>query len=77
MRAKLASAILYLCSDIFKEHHLFQYLSRQDIADFASITVESAVKFLKEFENDQFISLEGKAIIIKNKKALEELDLRG
>lgn len=77
MRGKLASVILYLCSEDFNKYQIFQFLSRQDIADFASITVESAVKFLKEFENDELIKLEGKAIIIKNVDALKELDLRG
>lgn len=57
--------------------NIFQFLSRHDIADFASITVESTVKFLKEFENDQLISLKGKNIIIKNLQGLKNLDLRG
>ena len=77
MRGKLASAILYLTSEDFQNENIFQYLSRQNIADFASITVESTVKFLKEFENDQLISLAGKEIIIKNQQGLKDLDLRG
>lgn len=77
MRGKLASAILYLCADEFKNDNIFQFLSRQDIADFASITVESTVKFLKEFENDQLIALTGKEIIIKNREGLQALDLNG
>ena len=77
MRGKLASAILYLCSEEFKDDHLFQYLTRQDIADFASITVESTVKFLKEFEKDGLISLNGKAILIKNLQGVKDLYLRG
>lgn len=77
MRGKLASAILYLSSEQFKEDNIFQFLSRQDIADFASITVESTVKFLKEFEKDGLIMLEGKDILIKDEKGLKELDLKG
>jgi len=77
MRGKLASAILYLCSDEFQNEGIFRFLTRQNIADFASITVESTVKFLKEFENDQLISLKGKEIIIKNRQGLKDLDLRG
>lgn len=77
MRGKLASAILYLSSDEFKDDHVFQFLSRQDIADFASITVESTVKFLKEFEKDKLINLEGKDVVIINKQGLIDLDLRG
>ncbi len=66
MRGKLASAILYLSSEEFQGENLFQYLTRQDIADFASITIESAIKFLKEFEKEGIIALEGKDIIITN-----------
>jgi CRP/FNR family transcriptional regulator len=77
MRGKLASAILYLTSDEFKDDNVFQFLTRQNIADFSSITVESTVKFLKEFEKDGFIKLEGKNILIKNKQGLEDVNLRG
>jgi CRP/FNR family transcriptional regulator, polysaccharide utilization system transcription regulator len=77
MRGKLASAILYLTSDEFEDDSVFQFLTRQNIADFASITVESTVKFLKEFERDGFIKLEGKNILIKNKQELEDINVRG
>lgn len=77
MRGKLASAILYLSSEEFKDDHVFHFLSRQDIADFASITVESTVKFLKEFENDGLISLNKKDIIINDLQGLKDLDLKG
>ncbi|MFA9392902.1 MAG: Crp/Fnr family transcriptional regulator [Prolixibacteraceae bacterium] len=77
MRGKLASALLYLSSDEFVDENVFQYLNRQDIADFSSITLESAVKFIKEFEKEGIIGLDGKNIIIQNAKKLEEINLRG
>lgn len=77
MRGKLASALLYLSADEFADEDIYQYLTRQDIADFASITVESAIKFIKEFEKEGIIILDGKKIRIKNKKMLEEINLRG
>ncbi len=77
MRGKLASALLYLSSDDFIEENVFQYLNRQDIADFSSITLESAVKFIKEFEKEGLLELEGKDIKITNKKKLENIELRG
>jgi CRP/FNR family transcriptional regulator, polysaccharide utilization system transcription regulator len=54
MRGKLASALLYLSSEEYLKEDVFQYLTRQDIADFASITIESAVKFIKDFERKEF-----------------------
>lgn len=43
MRGKLASTILYLSSEKYKDDDVFQYLSRQDIADFASIDLTREV----------------------------------
>jgi len=77
MRGKLASALLYLSSEEFIEEDVFQYLTRQDIADFASITIESAVKFIKEFEKDGILKLTGKDIKIINKVRLGEIAKRG
>lgn len=64
MRGKLASALFYLTNEDFKDDNLFLHLNRQDIADFASITIESAIKFLKEFEKEGIIKLDGKNIDI-------------
>lgn len=77
MRGKLASALIYLSSDEFKDEDVYEYLTRQNIADFASISVESAVKFIKEFEKKGIIELHGKRVSIKNKNKLEEANLRG
>jgi len=77
MRGKLASALLYLSSEKFNDENVYEYLTRQNIADFASISVESAVKFIKEFEKENIISLDGKKIRIEDKKLLEEINLRG
>lgn len=74
MRGKLASALLYLSSDKFSDIKIFPELSRQDLANFASIATESAIKFLKEFEKEEIISLEGKDISILDRKKLEHLE---
>jgi len=77
MRGKLASTLLYLSQDEFIDEEIFQYMSRQDIADFASISTESAIKFLKEFEKEGILSLNGKDIEITDKGKLEDIALRG
>jgi len=77
MRGKLASALLYLTHDELSDTNIFQYLTRQDIADFASITIESAIKFLKEFEKDGIISLNGKDITINDRQSLEMISKNG
>ncbi len=73
MRGKLASALLYLSSDQFKDEDAFEYLTRQEIADFASITIESAIKFIKEFEKEGIINLDSKKVVIANRNALQKI----
>ncbi|MBN2214704.1 MAG: Crp/Fnr family transcriptional regulator [Bacteroidales bacterium] len=77
MRGELASALLYLSADEYVEQDVFQYLTRQDIADFANIAAESTIKFLKEFEKEGLLALKGKDIIIMNKDRLSVIGRRG
>jgi CRP-like cAMP-binding protein len=73
MRGKLASSLLYLSREEFLKEQVFEYLTRQELADFASVSAESAIKFLKEFEKDQIVRLDGKNIEITDRKKLEML----
>jgi CRP/FNR family transcriptional regulator len=77
MRGKLASALLYLSSDEFKDEDVFEYLTRKEIADFASITSESAIRFIKEFEKEGILDTKNKKIIISDKEALENISRTG
>ena len=77
MRGKLASSLLYLSRGEFIREEVFLCLTRQDIADFASISTESAIKFLKEFEKEGIIKLEGKDIRIIDRKALTTTSKNG
>lgn len=77
MNGRMADALLYL--DLFKHGHpeIFQLLSRKEMADFAGISTESAVKLLKSFEKDGLIILDEKNIRIVNRESLIELSKRG
>ena len=77
MRGKLASALLYLSQDEFLNENIFENLSRQELADFASISTESAIKFLKEFEKEGIVNLKGKNIEIIQQEKLEQLSKNG
>jgi CRP/FNR family transcriptional regulator len=77
MRGKLATALLYLSSEAFKGEEVFSYLTRQDIADFASISVESVIKFLKEFEKEGIVTLHNKDISITDPRRLSEISVKG
>jgi len=65
------------CKECKSASLCFQYLSRQDIADFASVSTESAIKFTKEFEKGGILKLEGKEIKIVDKDKMMEIAERG
>jgi CRP/FNR family transcriptional regulator len=77
MRGKLASALIYLSSEEFKNFSIFQYLTRQDIAGFASISTESAIKFLKEFEKEGIVNIVGKCVEIIDATRLSHISEKG
>ena len=77
MRGKLASSLLYLSREEFLKEKVFEYLTRHEIADFASISTESAIKFLKEFEREGIIQLDKKDISILDREKLQDISRNG
>jgi len=77
MNGRLAGTLLYLDSLRSEAPDIFQFLSRKDLADFAGISTESAVKLLKLFEKDGLIELDEKDVILKNHGSLSEISKRG
>lgn len=77
MNGRLAEILLYMNDMKAAYPEIFQLLSRKDLADFAGISTESAVKLLKSFEKDGLIELHDKDIILKNHETLAELSRRG
>jgi len=77
MNGRMAETLLYI--DTFKKEHpeIFQLLSRKDVADFAGVSTESAVKLLKSFEKDGTISLKEKDVTIIKPDQLAEVSKRG
>ena len=57
MNGRIADTLLYVDSLKAENSEIFQLLSRKDMADFAGISTESAVKLLKSFEKDGLIEL--------------------
>lgn len=77
MNGRLAETLLYLDGLKPQNPEIFQLLSRKDIADFAGISTESAVKLLKSFEKDGLILLNDKDISIRDAGGLTEISKRG
>ena len=77
MNGKMADALLYLAKEEFTQYDIFSQLTRKDLADFAGISTESAVKIIKSFERDGILELNDKRIIIKNKEQLTDISEKG
>jgi CRP/FNR family transcriptional regulator len=77
MNGRMADTLLYLDSLKFQYHDIFQLLSRKDMAEFAGISTESAVKLLKSFEKDGLIELQEKDIVLVNSAGLQEISKKG
>lgn len=77
MNGRMADTLLYLDSLKPANPEIFQLLSRKDLADFAGISTESAVKLLKSFEKDGLIELNEKDVRLINMAELQEISKKG
>jgi CRP-like cAMP-binding protein len=77
MNGRMADTLLYIDSLKTEKPEIFQLLSRKDIADFAGISTESAVKLLKSFEKDGLIRLNEKDIQVIQHSVLTEISRKG
>ena len=77
MNGRMAEVLLYLDGMRNENSHIFHLLSRKDIAEFAGISTESAVKLLKSFEKDGLIELNEKDITIIYPNGLAEISKKG
>jgi CRP/FNR family transcriptional regulator len=77
MNGHMADALLYLSSGNFDGLEVTALLTRKEIADFAGISTESAVKILKSFEKEGILNLNEKSVIIRNRERLEEISKHG
>jgi len=74
---RMATVLLNLSPENFGGEDIFRHLSRRELADFAGISTEGAVKVLKSFERDGLIKLSDKNIIILDHSRLEEISRVG
>jgi CRP/FNR family transcriptional regulator len=77
MNGRMADTLLYIDRLKAETPEIFQLLSRKEIADFAGISTESAVKLLKSFEKDGLVELNEKDIVVINHKELAEISKKG
>lgn len=69
---KVASTLLYLSNSSFKLHTL-SLLSRKDLAELSSVSVESLNKILQQLRSDGIIEIIKTEIVIKRRDVLEKI----
>ena len=77
MHGRIADALIYLEEEIFESGIIGSEISRQDIADYTSMSKDSAIRILKEFERDSIIQLDGKNIKVIDIQRLNSISING
>lgn len=77
MHGRIADALIYLSGEIYESNKIGAEISRQDIADYTSMSKDSAIRILKEFERDRIIQLEGKTIEVIDGDRLRSVSVNG
>jgi CRP-like cAMP-binding protein len=77
MHGRVADALIYLNEEIFTSTIIGEEISRQDIADYSSMSKDSAIRVLKEFERDQIINLDGRRIEVLDSDRLADISDKG
>ncbi len=75
-RGKVADVLLYL-TKLDHQEPVFRHLSRQDLADMANISMENAIRTLKEFTVEGLISIDRKDIHILHADGLRRVSQIG
>lgn len=77
MHGRMADALLYLCRLSINDDSVLSFLSRKDIAGFANISMEGAVRILTEFKIEGIIDEKKKRLVILDEQRLREISRRG
>ena len=77
MPGRMADTLIYLFEEIFESQKFPMYLSRQDISELSGMSKDSAVKVLREFQNDGIINLTEHEMTILDPDALHRISKTG
>ncbi len=77
LNGKLANTLLYLNREEFNDLDIFSYISRNDLAELSGMSMESVVRILSEFCEENIIELKGKKIEIKDLERLKVINQKG
>ena len=72
-RGKVAFMLVCMANSVYFKNEYTMSLSRQDMADFLGISMESVIRILKELENDELIEVNGKSFKLVNINSLHKV----
>lgn len=77
MPGRVSDLLLHLKNDIFKSNPFNTNMSRHELADMTSMTMESFIRILKEFKTAGILAVEGSNIHILDEEALVKISRKG
>jgi len=77
MHGRIAGALLYLYNEVFVDKNRNITIKRQDLADLTAMSKESSIRILKEFKDENIISVEGNSIILNDLVKLNQISTTG
>lgn len=77
MPGRMADTLLYLFDDVYGSDQIPLHLSKQDLADLSGMSKESAIKVLREFQNEHIITIPAGKMILENRETLQRISKTG
>jgi len=77
LRGRLADTLIYLSEEIYMSNNFHLTLTRNELAEFSSMSMENAVRILTEFRKDEIISLNGREMEIIHPEMLARISELG
>lgn len=77
MPGRLSDTLLYLFDEIFQSNRIPMLVSKQDMADLSAMSKDSAVKVLRDFQNDKIIRINDHEMELLDANALKKISRIG
>jgi len=77
MPGRMADTLLYLFDEVYKSENIPLHLTKQDLAELSGMSKEGAIKVIREFQNEEIISLSDRVMSLHNRNKLLQISKVG
>lgn len=77
LRGRLADILLYFSESVFKSQTFDLKLTRKELAEYSSMSMENTVRILNEYKRDGIIGIDGRAFTIYQPEILRKISELG